>query len=256
MEGVSMTLLKWSIRVALCLCIIGSLNCTSKKNPIVFDDFRVVERIPQLLTRVDASYPSLALQAGIEGISGIKFAIDANGSVISGEVERTSGSNAGFEEQCIESGKRCRWIPAYAGGIPAAHWSYLETVFICSWKDVDLGKTYPLGIPVASHLTASDSSIRICEVYDTPSSIETTEMVEYQGLQSPQTDSGSLWIKAVIDDAGEVRCAMIVQSSLRNTQLIEALIRAFCSYQFKPAYYQGTAVATEIELQIVFAPGP
>jgi len=235
--------------------MIASLNCTSKKS-IKFDDFRAVDRMPQLLTRVDASYPSLALQAGIEGITGIKFSIDAEGNVINSKIDRMSGSNAGLESVCIESGNRYRWVPAYAGGTSVAHWSYLETVFICRWNDIDLGKTNPLEIPFGSHLIISDSSIRICEVYDTPPCIETTEMVEYQGLQSPQTDSGSLWIKAIIDDAGEVRCAMIVQSSLRNTQLIEALIRAFCSYQFKPAYYQGTAVATEIELQIVFAPGP
>jgi hypothetical protein len=81
-------------------------------------------------------------------------------------------------------------------------------------------------------------------------------MVEYQGQQSPRADTGSLWIRTVIDHTGEVRCAMIVQSSLENTQLIEALAGAFCSYQFKPAYYQGIAVTTEIELQIVFAPCP
>jgi TonB family protein len=251
-----MSLLKCIICGAACLYSIGLVSCTSKKTACGPDSAGAVERMPQLLTRIDASYPPLARQAGIEGIVGVKFSIDAKGTVISGEIERTSGSSAGFESECIESGKGCRWVPAYAGGAPIAHWSYLETVFICRWSDLGVGKADPsAGVDgVGNHSSASDSSIEICEVYDSPPSIETTEMVEYTGQESPRADTGSLWMRAVVDDAGEVRYAMVVQSSLKNTQLNQALVRAFCSNQFKPAYSQGSAVATQVEFQIVFAP--
>lgn len=254
----SKSMLKCFVCATVCLCAIGLLSCTTKKTSSGPDGASAVERMPQLLTRIDASYPPLARQAGIEGIVGIRFSIDADGDVISDEIERTSGSNAGFESECIESGKRCRWVPAYAGGTPVAHWSYLETVFVCRWSDLELGTADPSGSlnDGRSHITASDSSIEICEVYDSPPSIEITDIVEYGGQQSPRADTGSLWIRAVIDDAGEVRCAMIVQSSLENAQLKDALVSAFCSYHFEPAYSQGNAVTTEIEFQIVFAPSP
>jgi TonB family protein len=251
-------MLKCFICAMLCLWAAGLLSCTTKKTSAGPEDASVVERMPQVLIRTDATYPPLARQAAIEGIAGIKFSIDGSGYVISSEIERTSGSNAGFEAECIESGKRCRWVPAYAGGTPVAHWSYLETVFICHWIDLGVEKADPSGSPngLRSHLTASDTSLEICEVYDSPPSIETTVMVQYAGQESPRADTGSLWIRAVIDDAGEVRYAMIVQSSLENAQLKDALVSAFCSYHFEPAYSQGNPVAAEIEFQIVFAPSP
>jgi TonB family protein len=255
---VFISIVKWFVCAAVCLYATGLLSCTTKKTSSGPDGASAVERMPQLLTRIDVSYPPLARQAGIEGIVGIMFSIDGSGDVICCEIERTSGSNAGFEPECIESGERCRWVPAYAGGTAVAHWNYLETVFICRWSDLDAGKADPSGglNDGRRHMTASDSSVEICEVYDSPPSIETTETVEYEGQQSPRADTGSVWIRAVIDDAGEVRCAMIAQSSLRNTQLKDALVGAFRSYQFKPAYSEGSAVASEIEFQIVFAPSP
>lgn len=208
------------------------------------------------MTRVDAFYPPLARTAQIEGIVGVRFSIDSEGGVIRDEVERVSGSNAGFEAVSRESGKENRWIPAYSQGKPIAHWSYYETVFICRWASPDTQRVDAAEDQVRERIprALSDSLVEIWEFYDVPPKIQKTAIVEYSGVESPKEDTGSVWIRSVIDDSGAVRYAVVVQSSLANRELRDALVKAFYSYQFKPATSEGRAVTTQIESQIVFAP--
>lgn len=239
-----------------CLCLIGFFSYTTKDCYFGSGDEIIVDRMPQLLTRVDAFYPPLARTAGIEGIVGVKFSIDTTGRVVDAEIERASGSNAGFEEVSIESGKENLWIPAYSQGRPVPYWGYYETIFISHWTGADTGRPDTSESQAREQIQRiiADSAIEIHEVYDTPPTIQTTQVVEYFGEQSPKDDTGSLWIRAVIDDSGMVRHVVVIQSSLVNPKLKDALVRAFYSYDFKPATRGETAVATQVECQIVFAP--
>lgn len=221
-------------------------------------DELVVQSIPQLLTRTDCFYPPLARTAAIEGVVGVRFSIDSDGRVVDAHVERPSGSNAGFEQVSVESGKENRWIPAYSQRGPVPHWGYYETVFICLWASPDTEGVDPAKHRVEERIKGgfSDSIMEIQEVYDVPPRIQKTEVVEYSGLESPKDDTGSVWVRAVIDDSGAVRYAVIVQSSLANRRLRDALVKTFYSYHFKPATSKGRAVTSQTELQIIFAPRP
>lgn len=241
--------------VLTCLYGIAFLSCTTKKPCSQVIDETCVDKMPQLIRRVDTQYPLLARAAGIEGIVGVKFWIGWVGRVITAKVERSSGSNAGFEEASIESGEKNFWIPAYSHGTPIPYWSYYEVVFICCWTHVAMGKQHVVEncIQEKSEKFILDSTIEIQEVYDTPPFIEKTETVQYSGEGFPKGEAGSLWLRAVIDNSGKVQCAMIVQSSLTDPELKDGLIRAFYGYTFKPALYHGETVAVQWECEIVFA---
>jgi TonB family protein len=170
---------KFLFVVLIGLCLVGFLSCT-KKNPcsLVTDD-TCVDKMPQLIRRVDSEYPPLARAAGIEGIIGVKFWIDEMGRVISAEIRRSSGATAGFEDASISPGRKTLWIPAYSRGRPIPYWSYYEVIFICCWIHVEKGKQLVSESRRQEEVqkALSDSAIEIHEIYDTPSSIEKTVTV-------------------------------------------------------------------------------
>lgn len=245
---------KFLFVVLTCLCGITFLSCSSKKPCSHITNEMVADKMPELIRRVDTQYPLLARAAGIEGIVGVKFWIGWVGRVITAKVEKSSGSNAGFEEASIESGEKNFWIPAYSHETPIPYWSYYEVVFICRWTPVEQGKQHILEDCRQEEFqkVISDSVIEIHEIYDAPPSIKKTERVQYSGESFPKDEAGSLWLRAVIDDSGKVRYAMIVQSSLTDLELKDALVRAFYEYTFKPALYRGKAVTVQTECEIVF----
>jgi TonB family protein len=233
----------------------GFLSCTERKLILNEVDASVV-KMPQLLIRVDGFYPPLAQAAGIEGIVGIKFWIDEIGKIDSAEIQKRSGTNAGFEQVSLSTGEKNLWIPAYTETGPVPHWSYYEVIFICRCKQAQMGK----GQSVENNKTEdqrldfSDSLIEIQDVYDTPPTIEMTQIPEYLGAGTPKDDTGCIWIRGIINDSGKVQNAAIVQSSLTDQKLKEALVKAFYSYSFKPATFNHEAVPVQVEFEIIYAP--
>lgn len=209
-----------------------------------------------MLTRIDCFYPPLARTADIEGVVGVRFTVDSDGRVTGAQVERPSGSNAGFEQVCIESGKKNRWIPAYSRRGPVPHWGYYETVFVCRWASPDSQRVDDVKHQAGQRIQGpiSDSALEIQEVYDVAPMIQETAVVEYSAVESPKDDTGSVWVRAVIDDSGVVRYVAVLQSSLTNPQLRDALVKSFYSYRFKPAKRASRTVAAQVECQIIFVP--
>jgi TonB family protein len=246
---------KFMLFLLVCFYTTGFLSCAERKS-ISNEVDKPVVKMPQLLIRVDGFYPPLAQAAGIEGIVGIKLWIDEVGKVDSAKIPRSSGSNAGFEQVCLAAGEKSLWIPAYSKTGPVPHWSYYEVVFVCRWKHVQMDKDQNTENSRYEQFqqNSSDSLIEIHEVYDTPPTIEITQMPEYLGEGTPKDDTGYLWIRTIIEGSGRVRSAAIVQSSLTDQELEEALIRAFYGYSFKPATSNDETVAVQVEFEIVFAP--
>ncbi len=248
-----MKISKFILLMVICFIAVVFVSCTTK-GPCSSDTTAIPETMPQLLSGFDTNYPPLARQAGVEGIVGVKSVIDDKGRVQDLQLTRSSGSTAGFEQTVIESGKQNIWIPAYSlrGAIP--YWSYYEVIFIN--RRIKMGQSsrqdhYENG-PLGNPKTCSDSVVEINPVYDIPPTIEKTVAVLYTEEDSQDDISGSVWLRAIVDDSGKVRNAVILSSSLNDSQLENDLLMAFYNYTYNPAWHYGKQVAVQIECEIVF----
>jgi TonB family protein len=75
-----------------------------------------VDRPPSFLREVKASYPRLAISAGVEGVVEVELFVDKDGST--DDVTMTRGSNvkAGLDESAASAAKESTFTPAVRGG--------------------------------------------------------------------------------------------------------------------------------------------
>ena len=84
------------------------------------DTFRVFEKDPVLVKTVMPVYPSMALQAGLEGKVFVKIWVDREGNVRQVRVLKSDYDI--FNEAAIEAAKQFVFTPAYMNSGPVAVW--------------------------------------------------------------------------------------------------------------------------------------
>jgi protein TonB len=84
------------------------------------DTFRVFERDPMLVKSVMPEYPSMALQAGLEGKVFVKIWVDRDGKVRQVKVLKSDYDI--FNEAALEAAKQFVFTPAYMNSGPVSVW--------------------------------------------------------------------------------------------------------------------------------------
>ena len=82
--------------------------------------FEVVEKIPEIITRVTPTYPPLAVRAGIEGRVVVQMLIGKDGHVHEAAVVRSSADC--LNDAALEAARGFLFTPAYMNNGPVAVW--------------------------------------------------------------------------------------------------------------------------------------
>ena len=94
------------------IATVDSPKCSSDEP----DGFILIDKIPELIQRIEPIYPDSALKLEIEGTVYVKIRIDTTGRLC--YVMILKSDNDIFNQSCIEAAWRCKFTPAYAGKIP------------------------------------------------------------------------------------------------------------------------------------------
>lgn len=96
----------------------GNLNRDSVeivRSDIPPQDFTVMERYPELVTRIDPVYPAIDLTLGREGKVYVQLLLNTDGTVARAEVKKSSGS-ATLDEAAVTAVRQWVFTPAIAPG--------------------------------------------------------------------------------------------------------------------------------------------
>ncbi len=88
-----------------------SAPCDQRRWPAP-DEFVPVETYPEMVTFVQPEYPSLAYQAGLEGVVWVKVLIDRCGKVRNAMVAHTSGT-ASLDESAVRQRMQTNSDPGF-----------------------------------------------------------------------------------------------------------------------------------------------
>ncbi|MBI5474691.1 MAG: energy transducer TonB [Ignavibacteriae bacterium] len=83
-------------------------------------DFVPVEKMPEIVRRVEPKYPELAIRAGLEGKVFVKIWVDKEGKVKQVVVQKSDAEI--FNEAAVEAAKQFVFTPAYMNNGPVAVW--------------------------------------------------------------------------------------------------------------------------------------
>jgi protein TonB len=86
------------------------------------EEFIPYDEAPVPIKEVQPDYPTLARQAGIEGVVWVKALVDKGGKVRDAIVFKPSGASAGFEEEALKAAYKNEYKPAISNNQPVAVW--------------------------------------------------------------------------------------------------------------------------------------
>lgn len=86
------------------------------------DEFVAVQEMPKAIKEVQAVYPEIAQLSGREATVWIKALVDKEGKVREARIAKSSGSNAGFDENALEAAYKFLYKPAIQNGEPIPVW--------------------------------------------------------------------------------------------------------------------------------------
>jgi protein TonB len=90
-------------------------------------DFRPVERVPVVITRVEPVYPELAIKAGLEGKVWVRIWVDREGKAHKAEVLKSSAEI--FNDSALAAAMQFVFVPAYMNEGPVAVWVSIPFTF-------------------------------------------------------------------------------------------------------------------------------
>jgi protein TonB len=83
-------------------------------------EFVPYDEEPVPINEVKPEYPSLAREAGIEGVVWVEVLVDRSGNVRDVRITKPSGCSAGFEEAATKAAYQTKWKPAVSNEQPVA----------------------------------------------------------------------------------------------------------------------------------------
>jgi len=93
-------------------------NVETQKDTLDQNDFKAVEKMPEVITQVNPVYPPDALEKDIEGKVYLKISIDVSGNPTNVEVVKSSDPI--FNKSAITAAKNYKFTPALKDGKPVA----------------------------------------------------------------------------------------------------------------------------------------
>ena len=96
--------------------------------PGLVSDPVMAEAYPELIHAVNPAYPEPEKEAGIGGVVWIKALVEADGSVDTADVYKTSGETA-LDSAALAAATQCRYSPAIQNGQPIAFWITYKVEF-------------------------------------------------------------------------------------------------------------------------------
>jgi protein TonB len=90
--------------------------------PVNSDTFVYVTEWPTPISVPKPKYPEIARKAGIEASISVRVHLDITGHVIEAKIDKSSGTEVGFEEAALEAAKLAVWRPAMQNKQPVSLW--------------------------------------------------------------------------------------------------------------------------------------
>jgi len=193
------------------------------------DEPNRVDRLPEYSQLVDPIYPSLARQAGIEGVAWIKTLVDRRGIAQSVTVYKSSGT-AALDNAATGAASQNRFQPATLDGVPVECWIVYQVSFLAE-EDLPAIDDF---VPVERN---AEFLARVSPPYPL--------FEEQGGIQ------GKVWIKALVNRLGEVVNAVVYKSCGVYALDMAALSVAF-ENRFSPAISNGKPTAVWVAYDVDF----
>ena len=102
----------------------GTGSITAEEEP---PPFRVVERDPVLIRKVEPVFPELALRVGLEGKVWVRIWVDREGRAHKVEVQKSTSEI--FNEAALAAAMQFGFIPAYSNNGPVPVWVSIPFTF-------------------------------------------------------------------------------------------------------------------------------
>jgi hypothetical protein len=93
------------------------------------NDFGVGDMPAVMIYRVEPEFPRSAMISGVNAIVWMKALVDNKGNVRNAIAIRTSQYGFEFDQASIVAAYRCKYRPAYSGGVPIEKWVSYKEVF-------------------------------------------------------------------------------------------------------------------------------
>ena len=88
-----------------------------------------VDIVPEIASRVDPKYPSVAFQRGVEGKVVINVLISETGDVIETAMIKGIQGPYGFNEECSDAVRQWKFVPAFKNGVKVKVWKTISFTF-------------------------------------------------------------------------------------------------------------------------------
>ncbi len=215
------------------------------------DEFILVDIRPELINEHNPDYPKPARQAGITGVVWVKALVDEEGNVLKAIVWESSGT-VSLDEAAVEAAYEFKYKPGIQDGRPVKVWVTYPVEFTLADEEeisaVDsMGDSIEAEIDPGDSLPSPDDSIPV----------EIMPKVIYQA--SPEFPhqakkagiTGTVFVKALVDEEGKVLKAIVSKSSGTVT-LDEAALQAAYKCEYKPGIQDGRPVKVWVTYEVEF----
>ncbi|MHB8904936.1 MAG: TonB family protein [Melioribacteraceae bacterium] len=213
--------------------------------------FIEVDKVPELISKLNPEYPKLAKLAGIEGTVYLKLLIDEKGNVVKAKVEQ--GVKDMIDESALKAAKKAKFSPAILNNKPVKVWVILPVAFKLSVEkkaETGLLKYDELG-PTTSNTKDEEPDINtFIQAEKMPELIESVKPA-YPEIAKRAGIEGKVFVKVLLGKDGNPKKAVVIKSE--NEIFNQAATDAALKSKFSPAMDKGNPIAVWIVLPYKFA---
>ncbi|MHB8930647.1 MAG: TonB family protein [Melioribacteraceae bacterium] len=213
--------------------------------------FIEVDKVPELISKLNPEYPKLAKLAGIEGTVYLKLLIDEKGNVSKAKVEQ--GVKDMIDESALKAAKKAKFSPAILNNKPLKVWVILPVAFKLSVEkkaETGLMKYDELGSPSSNAKDEEPDINTFIQAEKMPEMIESVKPA-YPEIAKRAGIEGKVFVKVLLGKDGNPKKAVVIKSE--NEIFNKAATDAALKSKFSPAMDKGNPIAVWIVLPYKFA---
>lgn len=239
------------------------------KDPIseYYTDTDSPDKLPERNRYITPTYPEAATRAAAEGSVWLKVLIDEKGKVRAARVLEDSGLDVGFEDAALSAARRSTWKPAFKDGKRVPIWVTYEAAFyltttaeglpirhIDRWRWRVRGAYPSLDTPLDTTKSASaemPDPTSFIQIDQSPAKVKEGKII-YPVYALKAGIEGSVWVKVLVNKAGQVVEAMVVKESGYNCGFEESALWGAIGCKWKPAMQDGMPINLWVTYEIAF----
>ena len=211
------------------------------------DEFISVEIMPEVIHQASPEYPLQAKQAGITGTVSVKALVDEEGKVLKATVAKSSGA-VSLDEAALEAAYKCEYKPGIQDGHSVKVWvTYPVEFTLADEGKPSAGDSIEIKIDPEDTLPAPDEFILV----DIRPELINEHNPDYPKLARQAGITGPVWVKALVDEEGNVLKAIVWESS-GTVSLDEAALEAAYKCEYKPGIQDGHSVKVWVTYPVEF----